>query len=482
MWNLALCLSLGWAGAMAGQDPEPIARPPGLEQLRLLGEIELNAHRLAPTLIRGVVTFTIDAQGRIAFLRMDEPYTLVVLEGTTGTVLAEIAVTHADYGSSLAFAGSDHVLVSRGTYDEGPVLFSSVNLITKEVAQVSTEAVDLDSEDWKGATWLGDRLVSWAPNLLRCWTTDGKIAWTLTPTDRLANVDAVCATANGRLAILDRQGETGVQFVFPEGRVGPYFHLKAAWNDEAVSPSDVHPAEDGGLWVVDWSEDGKRFVRVDSDCRPVQELSPRYANGARLYGDAAVAPTGDVWVQDDTAFVRLGGDGVVDHVVGETRESASLRRASMVRVGADGLIYATSERDHSAHVFDGEGKAVRVVRSTAFAEDGRTAIGLGDLEWIEKRWYPVGTTGKRWEVEDHVVRLVDPIAGELRAYRELEWPEAEASFEGATATASGTLAVTLFRSPEVDHYLLHVVLSRVQSHQSFPSARFRSLPHISPLL
>ena len=457
MREFALGLCLASAGGMTAQEPD--APPPGLEQLRLLGEIELSANRLAPSPIGEVVTFAVDPQGRIACLRIGDPCVLVVLDGVTGALLAEIPVAHSGWGSSLAFPDPDHVLVSGGRFEEEPVLFSSVNLTTKEVAQVSNGAAALDSDDWRGATWLGsNRLVTWEPDILRCWTTDGKIAWTLTPSDRLANVDSVCTTTNGRLAILDRQGEEGVQFVFPEGRVGPYFHLKEVWNDEGASPHDVHPAEDGGLWVVDWDEDGKRLVRVDPHCRPLQEWIPRYPDGAHLYGDVAVAPTGDVWVRDDTAFVRLGGNGVVDRVIGESRESASLRDASMVRIGPDGSIYAASERDHSVHVFDGEGHETRVRRPTGFAEDGRTPIGLGELEWVEKRWYPVGKSSMRWEVEEHVVRLVDPALGQIRVHAHTDFAESESMFEGAATSPDGALAVTLFRGFDAGHELLHVVI------------------------
>jgi hypothetical protein len=459
MWNWALCLTLGFTGSATAQEESPKAQPPGLEQLRLLGEIELSASPGAHPAIRDVETFAVDSSGRFVLLRPIRPPTLVVLDGDSGQVVSEIVVPIAGMGSRLFLQDAEHVLVSRGNWIQDPILFSSVNLITKEVRDVRTIALRADDETWRGATWLGpDRLVSWAPRLIGCWTDDGRLAWSLKQSDRLANVDAICTTSNGRLAILDRNGEVGVQFIYPEGRIGPYIHLKEAWGREGIVALDILPATDGGLWIVHWADDGSRLARTDANCRLLQEWTPRYPNGARVQGSPAVSPRGEVWIVDSAAFVRLDRDGVVDRVVGETRENAPLREASMVRVGPDGRIYAADERDHAVHVFDDEGRELRVVRPTTYAEDGRTPRTLGEVEWVEKRWYPVGTTGKRWEVEDHIVRLVDPSVGELRAYRDVEWPESEVRFEAETVAPSGALAVALFRGTEVDRYLLHVAL------------------------
>jgi hypothetical protein len=357
-----------------------------------------------------------------------------------------------------------------------------VNWAQGETSEFPTSTPLLAEEVWMGMAGPDSRvLVSWDQLMVRGWTADGRLVWTLTPAERLANVDAVCSTTNGLIAILDRRGEVGIQFVYPEGRVGPYIHLKEKWGRNAIWPLDIHPAENGGLWVVEGAEGGTRLTRTDAGCGILEERTPRYRNGARLTGDVAVDPSGQPWMCDDTAFVRVGPDGWVDRVVGESREKAPLRDASMVRLGPDGRIYAASERDHSVHVFDDSGSELRVERPTAYAEDGETPRGMGELEWVEKRWYPIGETKLRWEVEDHLVRLVDPVFGEIRVYRDSEWPETETSFEGAGTSPEGRLAVTVFRRTNDEHSLLHVVILDPNQEQTRKQKLPGSIPWLSSI-
>ena len=439
------------------QDANPDPAINTFEPLRWLGQFVLDSDR--PTGIWRSSQFTIDPRGR--FVILEHSNSVLVFDGENGTDPWRIELPESVHGRAPALDGRGRVIAKSDRWfppDSGSPSFV-VDLSKKEVATFRTSTPMLPGEQWMGAAGPDrDLLVSWNPESLRAWTETGALQWTLTPADRLAHVDAVCATTNGLIAVLDARGEQGIQLVYPEGRVGPYVHLEEAWGRETETLTNILPAEDGGIWVVEVSEHGVRLTRIDLDGRVLEERTPRYRTGARLPGGVAVDRSGQPWMVDEVAFVRVGPEGWIDRVVGEPRDNASLREATKVRVGPDGRIYAVSTRDRSVHVFDDTGRKLRVARPTGYGEDGVTPQGLGELEWVEKGWFPVGETGKRWEVELDRVRLVDPARGEILAYREKDWPENEIQFEGGCTTPGGTLAVAVFRKPELGHALLHVVL------------------------
>lgn len=484
MLTWAVWLPLWVSSSTAAQDADPNFRPPGLEQLRRLGEIELSANREAPPTIRNIGSFAIDSEGRFVFLRWGDPDALVVLDGTSGEVVSEIAVPDVDVDAHIAVRGADRVFLTRedSSLRTDSIGFTSVNLITQEITDVSTGPGPARDGPWVDMTWLSpERLITSTSTLLRCWTASGHLVWSLMQPDPLANVDAICTTTNGRIAVLDARGEVGVQFIYPEGWIGPYIHLKEAWGRESIYPRHVLPAADGGLWIVDCGDEDFRLVRTDAHCRPLEEWKPRYPNGGRIFGEVGVGPTGDLWMLDDRAFVRVGPGGVIDRVVGENREKAPFRLASMVRVGTDGRIYAAEDRDHSVRVFDDAGREIRVLRPSAYEKDGITPRGLGDLEWVEKRWFPVGATSLHWEVDEDVVKLVDPVRGEMRSYRDAEWPDTETEFGCAATSPDGRLAGTLFRRTKTDYYLLHVFILDPSHEEAERIVLPGKIPHLSSI-
>jgi hypothetical protein len=193
--------------------------------------------------------------------------------------------------------------------------------------------------------------------------------------------------------------------------------------------------------------------------------------------DLGVSPDGWLWVCDGHALLRLSALGVVDRTLGEPYNARGFREAGGVTIDGKGRIYAVAPRSGDVHVFDPDGRWLRVCHPEPgdfrealsfaqmtvadagdiylapsgsesylhFAPDGkRVGIENLGLDSIKEEWYAQHGTDRRWVLGYEKVFLVDAAGKVSRTIdrrpdrRWLERPdEASVAPDGSIAVVSG---------------------------------------------
>ncbi len=146
--------------------------------------------------------------------------------------------------------------------------------------------------------------------------------------------------------------------------------------------------------------EGKISSQFGLEHKHGRALDPKY--GVR------VSPAGRVWVCDGASLVRVTDAGIADLVLGSVPGGAALGRIACLSVDQKGQLYAADERSGEVHVFDQEGRRLRVCTplNTDFAkqltmadiainEQGEVFLSGGDSFPEKPTYVHFGQDGKR---------------------------------------------------------------------------------------
>ncbi len=465
---------------------------------RLVGRIDLAVPGAGrEPAIRDVSHFVFDDRGRIAFLRHGSATPALVVVDQKGDLLKTVPLdpehieSRAGW-SGLARVGGDRFLLIRDDPKNSArmdgwwadVSAGSMTPVAGFSTTVLSEVAGFPDGGFvvKGGLSYG-RNSATGDNNLYGFDARGRPLWTV---EHILNQDPnalfspkdVTVTTDGKIAALDTC-PARVHLFDRDGKRLRTIDLAKSWGRVPNYPATIVADVDGGFVVEDF---GGRpsFVRMKVDGTVRAGVDPRFPDGRTFrVGDLAVAPDGALWVSDGHALLRLSPEGVVDRVLGEPPDARWFREAEAVTIDGRGRIYAVASRSGDVHVFDPDGRWLRVCRpgpddireklslphmtvSDAgdvylgvagheggsylhFAPDGRRVgiEGLG-LDSIQEDWYAQPGTDRRWVLGYEKVFLVDGAGKTIRTIdrrpdrRWLESPrEASVAPDGSIAVVSG---------------------------------------------
>jgi hypothetical protein len=405
--------------------------------LQTLPAIELTSADEVPGTVHDTFRFTLAGESKIVFLRGDDRNEVLVVIDTNGNLLGEIALPDLtcgvgpfppmtySYWQDLIWLGDDRVLLWASPFGElrkeWPWFFPPTPTLwlarLRDGIVIPLGYAPADPMRGVASTRDGGFVIGTnneGHGQLLSYDARCRLRWSLKAAHRLANLDDLCVTSNGLIAVLDAAGEPGVQFVYPEGRVGPYVKLARRWK-LVGKPGWILASSDGGLYVWHWFEE-QAIVRCGPNVNLRGRMSPRHPDGQPIEGTWRASPSGRLWCTDGYAFFLVGDNGEIDQIVGEARDCKNLRRANLVRIGPDDRIYAVSARDKSLHVFDDSGGSVRVVRSDAPDDPELPYFKSLSHEFAGEESWPQPRSGHRWLRVDGEIRIVDLAGQTLRRF------------------------------------------------------------------
>jgi len=395
----------GWRVERTGSRPidapgsaKPPAAPTPVEiTLKHLGDIDLGRGAEPPPVVRNVLDFDIDDQGRIGFLRRADgngPAVLVLMTQTQ-QLLKEVEVAGSDDDGvaqvDLAWAGGNQWAIAQQSYVRAPGSDDARSVIRTTLLDVDSGAVrpvvgldegsidSLKTRPGGGFCALVKQHVPYTINT-RIAIFDGSGA-SLYDTTRSGytggSADAIAVTSDGHIARLDTVSER-VDIHDLKDRAVASFKLRACWGREPNYPSEVDADVDGGFIVEDFNG-SPSLIRMRRDGTVAASFDPRFSDGRVItpHNGVVVAPDQSLWVSDGDAILRLGEDGVVTQALGKPPGEGTLRTIDEVCFDGAGSIYVLDKRGGRIHVFDGQGAPFR-----AFGPEGSdfgSGITFGNL-------------------------------------------------------------------------------------------------------
>jgi hypothetical protein len=376
-----------WTVAETGRRDEPrkvdpVAKPPS-QALRSLGRIELKMpNEKAASPIRNVHDFEIDDKGRIAFLRVTTKAADLVVVDQQGVVLHTVPLDPAPGESDrswfdLAWGGGDRYVVTRAL-PEGKQGIEAV-LVDAATAKVTP----MPGPGWTALSEIAGRpdggfvirgglrigpgglvppplIVAYDAKGARCWSVEGDHD-SNNPAS-LFSPKAMTVNAKGEMAVVDVIRHL-IQWFDRDGKFLRAVDLQKAWGRKPNYPSGLAADRDGGLIVRDFLAKSP-LVRIAADGKIRAEMRPRYADGrAMMIADFGVAPDGRIWVCNGFAIMRLADSGVVDQTLGDAPDADRLGKVGAVAIDRKGRIYAVDATTAAVHVFDAEGRWLRVAKA-----------------------------------------------------------------------------------------------------------------------
>jgi hypothetical protein len=492
--------------------PKP-AKIPFLS-LRSSGRVVLKSPSSGPEPeVRNVSNFVFDGRGRIAFLRRSENNVLaLVVVDQQGKVLHAVPLDsgHAEGRagwSGLTGVGPDRYLLIRDQpNDQSKMEGAMVDVATGKATPIpgfsTTVLSKIAGFPDEGFVVLGGlayfRGGATSDHSLHAFDGRVKQRWSL-PGNGDSNdpaavfsPDDLTVTTEGMVAVIDVIRKT-VQFFERAGKHHHTVDLKKAWGREPRYPSGLSADRNGGVVIEDFQGDPP-IVRMSADGTVRAQVKPRLKNGRtfRLH-DAQVAPDGALWVSDGHALFRLAESGEVDRVLGDAPDPRRLDQADGITLDGNGRIYAVVGRTGAVHVFEADGRWLRVctpgtgdvageffLPHLTVSDSGDVYLGLDvlknnqylhfsplgkrvgiealKLDDISEKWYAQPGTGRRWVLGYEKVYLIDGTGATIRTIMRradgfwLEHPE------NASVAADGSLAIVSRDRSRLDDGVLAVSL------------------------
>ncbi len=251
--------------------------------------------------------------------------------------------------------------------------------------------------------------------------------------------------------------------------------IGAAKGPEQSYIADVRADKDNGLIVYD-SANQNHLHRIDKNGKCWQSFHVRGPKGEtfRLYDQFAVDPEGRVWASDHSRLYRCDETGTADLALGGPPEGAMADPVA-VTIDRAGRVYALEKGTAAVHVFDDQGKPIRVMRPeptdtptqdalawirveadgrvryrmtyegpiVTFDADGRRiGIETPPEPWQQPdtpRWEPVDGGG--WETSGQALRRVGPDGAPIRTIEHRPDGAWLVSVMDAAAAPDGSVAV-----------------------------------------
>lgn len=195
-------------------------------------------------------------------------------------------------------------------------------------------------------------------------------------------VHDIAVLSDGTLAMLGDDVTDPMVFLYRPGQVDPEvvdvgdIIAKAAGADQNYITT-IRADKDGGFMVYD-SANENLLHRIDASMKNWASFHVSGPRGEkfRLYDYFAVAPDGRVWSSDHNHLYRAGNDGRAEVALGEIKPG-TMGTPCAITMDERGWMYVVEEETASVHVFDGEGKAVKVMKPNP--TDARTQ---DELSWV----------------------------------------------------------------------------------------------------
>jgi hypothetical protein len=443
--------------------------------LRKIGSISLTAGPAPPdgTPIRDVSELAIDDRGRFGFLRCDgcgsASRAAFVVVDADGVLVQSVALPQLPQGGAsarhLAWLGGDRWLVA-ASEQGAKVGTSAIRVDLGTGAATPFEGFDCPPIEALAPTRDGGFVAltrSYAEgtvvDALYAFDAQGRRRWRVAAsfedeTLLFDPVDVAVATT-GEVVVLEGIANQ-LKVYTPEGAYRYTVDLEEAWDRAPNYLSAIAPDADGGVVIFDF-EGKPPVVRMKRDGSVLGQLTPAFPGGRAfdVHGRVQTGADGRLWTSDGHAVLRLDDRGVVDRALGERPDPEVLGEVAAIRVDGKGTIYAADRRTAAVHLFDPEGRRLRVFRpdpgdydgqlvsaSLAVSDAGDVFLSRGAREGdhapeflhyspaggrvgveslgvdpISEDWYWQSTTGSRWVVGFENLFLVGP---DGRASRTIE--------------------------------------------------------------
>ncbi|MEL6107311.1 MAG: hypothetical protein AAFU85_14830 [Planctomycetota bacterium] len=346
-----------------------VAKEITLSPLQSLGQIQLvTQSRKSP--IRGLVDFTFDDRGRIAFIRgqTSEPDAFVLVD-SGGDLIREIPLNiEADSntsGTSCSWISGDRFLLTQAEF--GPEK-KARGWWLDAAKQTLSPIAGFDSPPVERLVRFSDdgfvalarmRYKYTLTESLCAFDGSGRQIWEIESGSgegdaELFSPEDIAVTADDQVAVLDNIRNT-IQVFDRDGGFVRKIDLKQRWGRRPNYLSGIRALDDG--WLIYDFDGSPAYVVADRQGREQRGFTPKLPSGRQLDESYyAIAPDGRLWATDGSAIFRLDQNGVVDRTLGTSPESGALANIAGSALGPNGQLYFVDSRSASVHVFDSSGK------------------------------------------------------------------------------------------------------------------------------
>jgi hypothetical protein len=383
--------------------------------LKPLGTIRLRTQVSDTQPVRDVHDFDVDGRGRLGFVRggSDGPATVVIV-GPDGRIAREIPLLGINGAPKLAWLEGDRwIAVVSGYGENAKAAAWWVQLNPSRLEPIvgfdcpQAEAIQGTRDGGFVALTTHNYRYTMTHELI-AFDRNGQSRWRVgqdyQDPAKLFSPTGLAVTTRGTVAVSDVIAKR-VQFY--DRRNGQYLRtldLKAVFRREPNYPSRLAADVHGGLVVHDFNG-SPPIWRVKADGTVLAKFEPRYEDGRTFPLHAGVKTTSDgrLWTCDGESLLRLRDDGVVDLIRGEAPSADQLGEIAGLNLDEKGHIYAVSRRTAAVHVYDTQGRPVRICgplptdfpsneapEQITIAGDGSVYIGHRDGRYLR-----FDSTGKR---------------------------------------------------------------------------------------
>lgn len=367
------------------------ASPDKLESLALkhLGTVELMLRTAERPEIRDIEYFDIDDRGRIGFLRAEEAGeapTFVLVDGDGG-ILHKVSLRAAfgenfNLPKSVWLSGERWLILAqtwtkRADGEDGESLTRAwwLDLSNEKLTPIEPFTGQgarrvCSTRDGGFVVTIDPPLGSNQPEVVVAFDREGKERWRALPAPQegaLIATSGVTATTDGRF-VVERGYGRSLTFLDARGAFIKQVNCEQLLGSESSDADSVSADANGGLIIVTRYA-SKRVYRLRGDGGVASSFVVKHPDGrlVDLVGfpdqiGVRVTKDGVLWACDGHTLLRLNPEGVVERVLGESPDSAELRRVAGVFIDQSGNTYVSEERNGVTHVFDPRGEPVRVLR------------------------------------------------------------------------------------------------------------------------
>jgi sugar lactone lactonase YvrE len=448
---------------------------------------------------RNVIGFCFDERGRIGLLRRgNDKHQSFALVDNEGTLIRETSLAKATKAGSectvkFTWAGGDRWVVTASELGpDGKTAAWWLDAVSGQLEPVSgftCPAVKslIGSGDGGFVALVVHHYKYTMEDELITFDKVGKPRWQIKQDYQndhaLFSPEDITLTSRRQVAVLDNI-QHRVQFFDFSGKYASTLHLEKAWGRKPNYPSEICAERNGGILIYDF-QGSPPIVRMNGDGKLVSQFRLKHPDGRVIdptYG-VKVSPSGHVWACDGASLVRVTDSGVADLVLGSTPGSIALGGVACLAVDQRGQLYAADERSGAVHIFDQDGKRLRVCTADVadfskklsmahigIGENGEIFLSSGDsfpetaryihfgadgkrlgvkqlgLDTIQEKWYPLPTQGRVLVLGYHDAFIVSSEGKVLRKIERrpdgnwLEHPElASVAPNGSFAIVSGGL-------------------------------------------
>lgn len=377
--------------------PDTVEKPLPLKPvaLKALGSFSLDdAPATDSEVFQNLIAFGFDGTGRINLLRRsnNDAYTLALVE-TNGTLVRDVALPNPTRQGltrqvKFAWATKDHWIVTSSELGpEGKTVAWWLNAPAGKLEPVSgftAPAIEslVGTPDGGFVALCVHHFKYTMEDELIAFDARGKVRWRVKQdyqNDRaLFSPEDITVTTRGQLAVLDNIQQRIQFFDLNGGAFIRSIALEKEWGRKPNYPSEISAEKNGGVLVYDF-QGSPPVVRMNPEGKISSQFRLKQKDGRAIdptYG-VRVSPAGRVWACDGASLVRVTDEGIADLVLGSVPGGAALGCIACLSVDQKGQLYAADERSGDVHVFDQDGRRLRVC--TPLNSDFAKRLTMADI-------------------------------------------------------------------------------------------------------